>query len=79
MVFFSEIGQLAAKVFVQFKGQINEFVTLFIEQIKALPIFSMIKEKLEEVGVSYFIFLFKTKGLAVFQIKVISANLTRGY
>ncbi|RZF44088.1 hypothetical protein LSTR_LSTR004460 [Laodelphax striatellus] len=48
--FASEIGQLAAKAFVQIKAQVKDFVELFIEQVKALPVFAMIKEKYEDLS-----------------------------
>ncbi|NEU32837.1 hypothetical protein GN156_19245, partial [bacterium LRH843] len=48
--FASEIGQLAAKAFVQIKAQVKDFVELFVEQVKALPVFAMIKEKYEDLS-----------------------------
>lgn len=48
--FASEIGQLAAKSYVQVRKQVEEFVELFVEQVKALPIFTMIKERFEEIS-----------------------------
>ncbi|XP_075230090.1 retinoid- and fatty-acid binding glycoprotein apolipophorin [Lycorma delicatula] len=46
---FSEIGKLTIKTYLHLKGQIYEFVDLFVEQVKALPVFGMIKEKFDEL------------------------------